>query len=150
MQEPGLKETYKLTCLMLDFLFFLHKVYLYTVTEPAVVERLDFHSWYKQSPDSALDLGALGKQLQNTASSSQVPSAVRDIAFESSNKLICNSSLWGLGKPTDWRVSQHFPPPLLPMHHSLDAETGSELTPLSELGGSLPNYQLFFLSQINN
>lgn len=44
MQEPGLKETYKLTCLMLDFLFFLHKVYLYTVTEPAVVERLDFHS----------------------------------------------------------------------------------------------------------
>lgn len=102
--ETWTKETYKLTCLMLDFLFFLRKVHLYIVTEPAGVERLDVHSWYKQSPDSALDLSALGKQLQNTASSSQMPWAVRDMAFESSNKLICNS-LWGLGKSTGEWVS---------------------------------------------
>lgn len=105
IQKPGLKETYQLTCLMLDFLFFLRKVHLYIVTEPAGVERLVVHSWYKQSPDSALDLSALGKQLQNTASSSQMPSAVRDMAFESSNKLICNSSLRGLGKSTGEWVS---------------------------------------------
>lgn len=63
---------------MLDF--FLYKVYLYTVTESAGVEGLDFHSKYKSS-DSVLDLQALGKQLQKTAFLMQIPSAVRGMQF---------------------------------------------------------------------
>lgn len=106
--------------------------------------KLRFSQPIEQSSFCPWSQAHLGKQLQDTASSILIYSAVRHKIF----KALTNSSVISLrrfGKPTGLRMTQQFPPSSSANAPQLRVGNQFRTHTSLQVGQPLPNHQLFFL-----